>query len=342
MLGKETGKKLIVPAVLVLLIAIAAGTSTLLLIAWMLLLPLMAALLEENSGRVAAAAVCVAAGMAAGLVLPADALPAALTWCAGTLAVVCVPARNRLVRPILWAALCTITWFITLATLMRLTGGHTVNGLAQGICDLINAQPERDTILVNAYNMGLSRVDNPNTVIPSVRMMSSVVLRDEIRLQLLYSLRVTMEETLPTLLCDVVVYHTALTTLLSVLLPDWQRRKKGKEGIFPPLDQWFMPRPLGRGVFALLIVWLIAFLSNNGLMHYLGALCSDVFRAAFMLQGICFLQWLGKRIGIRVIMRNIWSVVLAVLIPIVPILMGVFDQQRDARHLRPKKEAGQE
>ena len=41
MLGKETGKKLIVPAVLVLLIAIAAGTSTLLLIAWMLLLPLM-------------------------------------------------------------------------------------------------------------------------------------------------------------------------------------------------------------------------------------------------------------------------------------------------------------
>ena len=103
-----------------------------------------------------------------------------------------------------------------------------------------------------------------------------------------------------------------------------------------------MSRPVGRAVFSMLIGWLIAFLSNNGLMHYLGTLCSDVFRVAFLLQGICFLQWMGKRIGIRAVMRNIWSAVLIVLVPIIPILMGVFDQNRDARHLRPKKEAEQE
>ena len=74
----------------------------------------------------------------------------------------------------------------------------------------------------------------------------------------------------------------------------------------------------------------------------MGTLCADIFRVAFMLQGICFLQWMGKRMGIRSTMRNIWSVVLSILAPIVPIIVGMIDQRRDARHLRPNKEAEQE
>ena len=343
MLGKGDGKKLIFPAALILLAVIAAaGPSMLLLISLLILLPLAATLLVYSGGWAGAAAGCVAAGTACGFVLPGDALPAALVWCAGCLAASCVPVRKRLARPILWGGVCLVTWCVILATLLRLTGGQTVNGLARGICDLINARPERDSLLINFYNMGLCHTGGAEVAIPSARVLGSVVLDENVRLQMLYSLRVTLEERLPTLMCDIVVYHTALTTLLCTVIPDWRRRKKGERGIFPPMDQWFMPRNLGRAVFALLIGWLIAFLSGDGLMYYLGTLCADVFRAAFLLQGICFLQWLGKRMGIRTAMRTVWSVVLSVLVPIIPIIMGMFDQRRDARHLRPNKEAGQE
>ena len=34
--------------------------------------------------------------------------------------------------------------------------------------------------------------------------------------------------------------------------------------------------------------------------------------------------------------------VLSVVAPLIPMIMGVIDQRRDARHLRPKEEADQE
>ena len=342
MRGKDTGRKLIAPAVIIVLTALAVQTGVLFLLAMLLLLPVIAALLEYRCGPISAACVCVAMGVAAGLALPGNALPGAFTWCAGCLAASCVPVRKPIYRPILWGAVCLTTWCVLLSTVMRLTGGQTVDGLARGICDLIDGHPERDTILVNAFNAGLCRVNEASAAVPAVSLMGRVTLDESVRLQMLYSLRVTLELSLPTLMCDIVIYHTALTTLLCTLLPDWQRRKRGETGVFPPLEQWYMPKRLGRAVFALLIGWLIAFLSSDGLMLYLGTLCSDVFRAAFLLQGICFLHWLGKRVGMRPTMRNVWSAVLTLLVPIIPIIMGMFDQRRDARHLRPNKEAGQE
>ena len=54
------------------------------------------------------------------------------------------------------------------------------------------------------------------------------------------------------------------------------------------------------------------------------------------------MQWMGKRMGIRSAARNIWSVILSVVMPLIPMVMGMIDQRRDARHLRPKEEADQE
>ena len=229
-----------------------------------------------------------------------------------------------------------------LLMLQQTIGSPIAYSLAQRICDMIDASPERNTILINAYSMGYCRLEGTQGLIPAVRAMGNVVIEENTRLQMLYSLRVTLEEILPSAMCSIVVYHTALTTLLCTVLPDWRRRRTGQKGLLPSMDQWYMPRRLGRAVGALLIGWLFSVLSGNGVTGYLGTLCADVFRVAFMIQGICFLQWLGKRIGVRGAIRNLWAVVLSVLAPIVPIIMGLIDQRRDSRHLRPNKEAEQE
>ena len=336
MTERKSDLRLLVPAALMLVIALAAMAGIPFLLEALILLPVASALLAYYCGWAGVAGVCAGAAVASGFVLPAAALPTAFTWCASCLLAACIPVKKPLFRPVLWCAACLVTWCAGLITLLRMTNGPISLSLAQTICDLIEASPERDTILMNAYSMGWCRID---ALVPATW---TVRLEDADRMQLLFSLRVSLEEALPTFLCDALVYHTALTALLCTVLPDWRRRKNGEEGLLPSLDRWYMPRRMGWAVCALMIGWLISVLSGGGVNGYIGTLCADVFRIAFLLQGVCFLQWLGKKMGIRSTMRNIWSIVLSVLAPIIPIIMGIIDQRRDARHLRPNKEAEQE
>lgn len=337
MTERKSELRLLVPAALMLVIALAAMAGIPFLLEALLLLPVACALLAYYCGWAGVAGVCAGAAVASGFVLPGAALPTALVWCVSCLLAACVPVRRPLLRPVLWCGACLVTWCAGLITLYQVTNGPISLTLAQTICNLIDASPERDTILMNAYSMGWCRID---ALVPA--SWGSVRIEEADRLQMLFSLRVSLEEALPTFLCDALVYHTALTVLLCTVLPDWRRRRNGQEGLFPALDKWYMPRRMGRAVWALMIGWVISLLSGGGVSGYLGTLCADVFRIAFLLQGVCFLQWVGKKMGIRSTMRNIWSVVLSVLAPIIPIIVGLIDQKRDARHLRPNKEAEQE
>ena len=343
MAQNKTAAVLAVPAALVLLIAIAAKASIPLLIELTMLLPVAAALLQYSTGWPGAAAVCAAAGLACGFTLPAEMLPVIILWCGGSLLAAAIPVRKPLVRPVLWVAVCLVTWLAGLLVLSAATDGKIIAGLAKGACDYIDASPERNNILINAYSMGLARLNDIELL--SARRLPGygyLFLEEETRRQMLYSLRVSLEELLPSALCSAMIYHTALTTLLCTVLPDWRRRRQGEEGLLPPMEKWYMPRRMGTAVFALLIGWVIALVSDDGVMGYVGMLCMGVFRAAFMLQGACFLLWMGKRMGIRSVMRSVWAVALSLLAPVIPIIMGVIDQRKDARHLRPNKEAEQE
>ena len=286
--------------------------------------------------------ICVVAAVTGWQIFPAEALPVTLFWCLACGLTACLPMKRRFLRPALRTGMCLAAWGIGLAILLRLTGGQIVNGLAQAACDYVDRSPDSTEILLRAYSAGYARLQGTEALVPAVRLLGNVVIPEGTRVQMLFSLRVSLEEILPSLLCSVVVYHTALTVFLSTVLPDWLRRRRGEKGEFAPMEQWYMPRRMGAAVFALCIGWVIALMAEEGTGAYLGWLCADVFRAAFVLQGICWMQWMGKRMGIRSTVRNIWSVVLSVVLPLIPMIMGMIDQRRDARHLRPKEEADQE
>jgi len=312
---------------------------TIVVIVLELLLPAAAAMTGAFYSWPVTAALCAFAAAAGGLAFPAEALPVILFWCAASGLTACLPMKNKLMRPALRTGMCLVTWGIGLAILLHVTGGQIANGLAQAVCDYVDRSPDSAEILARAYTAGYVRV---SSLLPVSGLTGTLILTAEIKNQMLLSLRVSLEEVLPSLLCSTVVYHTAVTAVLCTVLPDWQRRKRGERGEFSPMEQWYMPRRLGAAVFALCLGWLIAFAAEDGIGVYLGWMCTDVFRAAFVLQGICWMQWMGKRMGIRSAARNVWSVFLSVLMPLIPMIMGMIDQRRDARHLRPKEEADQE
>ena len=337
---KKTTTQLLMAAVIAAgLVAVAALQGIPLLTAALVLLPVASAMLAVTHGRVLCSALCAFAAVACVIVLPVQALPVALPWCLMSAVIACVPlpAKKPFLRPLMWIAMCLVTWAVGIRMVLEVTEGQTVAGLAQMICDVIAAHPEGDTILLNGYSMGLCRLKGTEALVPAIRAMGYVMIEENTRLQLLYSLRVSLEEMLPGALCDGVVFHAGLTALACTVLPDWMRRKAGEKGELPPMEKWYMPRGMGIAVASLCLGWLVARMSA-GVMNYMGLLCVAVFRAAYTLQGICLFLWLEKKMGIRSVIRNLWAVALSVLAPIVPIVMGMVDQRRDMRHLRPEEE----
>ncbi len=333
----KPGKSWIATAVWVVLIMIAAMQGVPYLLLALLLLPPVSATLAYTAGWTGPAAVCLMAGGACVYLVPGISLAVLLPWCILSAVIACVPLRRKKLRPLLWAGLCLGAGAGMLALLGSFFQEGVVPGLAQAMTDMINESPERDLILINAYRMGLSRLDvsdNWNMV-----LQLTGILSPEVRNELLFSLRVSMEETLPSILCDGLVYDTAITVLLCTLLPDWRRRKNGEPGELPGMEKWYIPRGLGLAISALCIGWLIAAMSDGGPDLYFGLMCTAVFRAAYVIQGVCLLLWVERKMGIRSVIRHVWAVALSLLAPIVPLIMGLIDQGRDSRNLRPKKEA---
>ena len=321
-------------AILVALAGIAAirGLPSLLLA--LLILPVAAAVQAACGGWIAAGAVCLAAALGCVFRMPGLAGLIGVSWCAASGIIASVPMKRKLMRPLLWTLLSLLCWSGMLLLISADGGDAPAMVLDREVCEMVDQSPERNTILLNAYSIGMARLDGTTTL----STLNYVLMPEEIRHELLCSLRVSLELALPQAICDSLVVCTALTTLLCTAWPDWRRRKRGEKGEFPPMEEWYIPRGLGLAVLALGLGWLIATLSGGGTTDsYFGLLCLAVFRTAYTLQGICLLLWLEKRMGIRGIMRNIGAVLLSMLAPIVPMIMGLIDQRRDARHLRPEE-----
>ena len=156
-----------------------------------------------------------------------------------------------------------------------------IGGLAEAACGAVDRSANSTEILLRLYSAGYVRLAGTEALMPALRVLGNVMIPAGTRTQMLLSLRVSLEEMLPSLLCSAAVYHTALTVLLATVLPDAMRRRRGERGEFSPMEQWYMPRRLGMAVFALCLGWLIALMAQDGVGAYLGWLCADVFRVAF-------------------------------------------------------------
>ena len=178
--------KWMTPAIWVLLVLIAAVNGIPTLAVALIVLPPVAATLAYTAGWTGAAAVCAAVAGASAVIMPGQSLWVLIPWCALNGVIACVPLQKKMIRPVLWGALCLAAWGGVLAMLNGLYGGQLVNGLAQSACDWINVNPERDSILLTAYSNGLSRLEDSEA--RTLVMRYTGLMDAEMRQQLLFSL----------------------------------------------------------------------------------------------------------------------------------------------------------
>lgn len=305
-----------------------------------LILPVFIAVSAVKSGiwpTVALGTVCALCCALCGL---SALLPVSAGWSVLALAAGLFPLKQKPeMRPYLWGGAVVIAWGAWILMLQSAFSGQMIVGLAQAMADEINANSQRDMLLMGAYNLGLARLSDPGaTMTETVYGQMILNLTDGARTELLNSFRTSMEELFPSILCESFILHLTINVFLCTLLPDHYRRKQGEKGIFPPLDEWHMPRGTGLKIGLFAIGYVIPSLTGSGMWLNVGTIFAGVFTIVYGLQGCCMLLWIEKRMGMRSAMRYIWAVVIGLFVPFLSVIMGIMDQTRDVRHLRIKEE----
>lgn len=285
------------------------------------------------------------------------AIPAWLMMVWGVLGTcgVLVRLRSQQANAAWWTGLCLAALMAAAAALHQASGAQLpAIYLAQRLIELIDQSPKGTEILLNAYQMGLASLEGKLAMLPALRLGSVVVMTPEVRMELLYGLRTSLEELLYAMLPKAGTMWALLTALACAVIPGMRRRRQGlpreekawlpwREAVqtnkaaeavlqrtrfapvYPPMEEWHMPRMMGLGAACLYLCGLMPY-AQAPAMHDLLVMLGNVGSLMFMVQGASLMLFLMRRMDMQRSMRGTWTLVAAVLLPQLMVLMGFADQ----------------
>ena len=303
-------------------------------VALLMALPALRALLDAVNER-PTAWICVAgAYVAGGFLLPEWLWPAAALWCTGLLAMsfLRVPPGTRTILSNL--ALVVITLVLTLALALRRSGGPLVPWLAEAIVDRIDRHPNSAAILLNAYQAGLARLEGSLALLPALRLGNAVIIPAGTRLQLLYSLRASLESLLTGYLPQGLICWLLMMALLPALAAEAVLHLLGRSSDLPPLTRWHLPREMAIGAVVMMVLGFLPYLTDQPALAGLGQMCYALGYWAFALQGASLMIALTLERGVKPPLCGLFVLLVMTMLPLALFFLGGFDQFRDPRHLR--------
>lgn len=266
---------------------------------------------------------------------PALTLPA-LVWCGAGLGMSLLGGDEPQGRGLAWAALCTALLCGLLVWMNFHYEGQVFAGLAEDAVTWVNAQDNAGEMLLRCYQMGFSRLEDDMQ--PVVNLLGMLVMTQQVRLELLYSLRTTLEALLTSLLPQVIVFWVLATAVLTAALPDVVRRKGGRRGRLPSFGTWRLSIGQRRCLNVLALGYFLPLLAGSAVVSLMGSLCAATFHCAYMLLGLAVMEGLTKQYGTARLLRRLWMAVCLVLAPVVLVILGIADEALDLRKLRRSTE----
>lgn len=267
--------------------------------------------------------------------LPGVAIPA-LGWCCAGLGMCRVRCGHARQRSLAWTALCVCLLCGLLVWANIHYDGQVFAGLAEDMVSWLDVRPNAGEVLLWCYQTGLSRLED--SLQPALNLLGHLALTPQIRAELLYSLRTTLESLLPALAPQVIVAWLLLTAVLTAALPDVLRRRRGQAGELPPFGQWRQDEGLRRGMNLLALGYLVQVMGTSAVSATVGGLCAAAFHQGYMLLGLAVMEGVTKRFGTARLLRRFWMAVLLVLAPVILVILGLADWVFDPRKLRRSTE----
>lgn len=223
----------------------------------------------------------------------------------------------------------------------RMTGGNLYEWLAREATISLNSLPQRDPLLYTFWRYGLlshgmeagTQVFDPA---PSGWTFKPEVL-NEFYKQIKLRVSTLASGFIPGLMTTYAVSMSSLGTGFSVYLGK-------KQSSFPKIgmlsfSQWHIPKKWGGRLWVLALGYLLAMMTTNQVLSLAGQMMYNVFFSLYAIQGLAVLDYRMKAKNWRITLRIIILIILLTVLTIIPVFIGIIDQNRDSRKLRQQHAA---
>ena len=316
---------------------VLAGMSPLLLgapaalVLW-LLMPIAVECARPLEERYTCGAGIAVLSMTCWMALPRELFALTLIWAGAGVAMLLLRQQNMLKRSLIWTGLSVGLVSIVLWWLNGRYPEGLCPGLAREMTEILYRQDNAGEVLLRCYQLGLSSLEDDLAL--AVRLLGSLALTEEVRLQLLYSLRTTLEFSLELILPQLIAAWLLLTLVLTTAVPDVIRRRQGKRGSLPVFSEWRLTEWAHRRLNVLVLVYLLSFVADSAVVSTMGALSAATFQYTYTLLGMSVLEGVGKRHGTTRLVRRLWLAGCILFAPFILMVLGVLDRGLDLRRLR--------
>lgn len=193
------------------------------------------------------------------LLLPKLLIPSACVWLFGGALMLFLPpgAFRKSRMAMYWAVICFVAVVALLIMLLQRyqAYGDLYEGLSYDILRVMMNARTRPQVLYSAYVSGLAALDAKRTA--ALESLAALTggnvlpwLSEDVLQQLEWSLRATIERTLPSIMPDLLVKGIMAFSLGMLLC--WRKFPDAED--MPSADRWFMPTPLGISMAVLLLL----------------------------------------------------------------------------------------
>lgn len=239
--------------------------------------------------------------------------------------------KDAMKRSLTWTGLSAGLLCLILAWLGYRYQAGILPGLAEEIVNWIDSRRDAGDILLRCYQMGFSRLDKD--LQPVVNLFGKLLMTREVRNQLLYSLRYTLEVSLASMVPQLIAAWLLLTLVLTTAVPDVIRRKQGKRGVLPPFGDWHMTDWARRQLNFMAIVYLVSIFVDNPVCAMLGSMCAAVFQYAYLVFGLAVMEGMTKQFGTVRFIRRLWMAGCVLFAPFILVILGIADRMFDLRRM---------
>lgn len=213
--------------------------------------------------------------------------------------------------------------------------GDLYEGLSYDILRVMMNARTRPQVLYSAYVSGLAALDAKRTA--ALESLAALTggnvlpwLSEDVLQQLEWSLRATIERTLPSIMPDLLVKGIMAFSLGMLLC--WRKFPDAEDT--PTTDRWFMPTPLGISMAVLLLLSAAQLFTTNATVALAASLLGSVAFWSFAVQGVSAQNFAMLRAGATRGRRWFLTILMVLFVPILPMFAGCVDQIRDPRGLR--------
>lgn len=236
-----------------------------------------------------------------------------------------------------WAVICFAAVVALLIMLLQRyqAYGDLYEGLSYDILRVMMNERTRPQVLYSAYVSGLAALDAKRTA--ALESLAALTggnvlpwLSEDVLQQLEWSLRATIERTLPSIMPDLLVKGIMAFSLGMLLC--WRKFPDAEDT--PTTDCWFMPTPLGISMAVLLLLSAAQLFTTNATVALAASLLGSVAFWSFAVQGVSAQNFAMIRAGATRGRRWFLSILMVLFVPILPMFVGCVDQIRDPRGLR--------